>query len=183
MTILKFRIALLAILISCINSFAQVPSGYNRVVKYGYDFSGNRVSRIVVYVPGNMQKSQQNNDSTNAAEEDSVSVKVDPQYLLSNETVNEEQAAATNPYYDNIGDQSIQIFPNPTSGNLQVKISPFNPDEPAEYLFFDMQGHLLLRAPCITELTRINITKYASGSYIFRIIIGGKHSEWEIIRQ
>jgi hypothetical protein len=149
-------------------------------LKYSYDKAGNRNVREVVI---SLKSMQAIHDTTSKYISD-ASVAVDNVNNVSNNQQNSDGntntsalAAGTDQYSDNIGQQKIIIYPNPTRGSLQIKITPFNSNASGEIDVYDLQSHLILKESCIKELTVVDLSKYAKGSYILKVVIGNNQRE------
>ena len=178
-TLYNFLILTLALLIQS-NAVAQTGS-----LEYTYDLAGNRIMRKIIL----LYKTPQTNDTTHNTPNDSTIMATNAnnnadelQHTDSNANNNGVTGGAGR-YIDNIGEQKIVIFPNPTSGSLQVKITPFNTNTSTEISVYDLQSHLLLKEPCNNELSIVDLSKYAKGSYILRIRIGDKQREWKVVKE
>lgn len=133
-------------------------------VYYKYDLVGNRDLRTTVLSVSNSHVSKTTKiDSTDLAATD------DGQTLKK--------------YEEALGSCQVQIFPNPTVGNVHVEIQSENANlTPAMYLY-SIQGTLLINKEHATMAEDFDLTKYSTGIYIMRIVVDGKVSEWKIVKQ
>jgi hypothetical protein len=175
-----FSLALILMLYG--RTFAQSTP----VLEYTYDLNGNRHIRHVVYI---LKNTPMVHDSSETGITDTSALAVNINNAINdqqNTNVNaNSNAGATGmeQYAENIGDQQIIVYPNPTKGYLQVKITPFSSSIKEEINVYDIQGHLLIKETCTSELTLVDISKYATGSYIMKIRMGDRESEWRIVKQ
>ncbi len=162
------------------NAFAQTGP----TLEFTYDAAGNRIKREIIYLSKSVIDT-----ATITNVNDTSQVVSDAQNSNTETTGNNGQAAnngqtsGSNQFAATLGGQQIVIYPNPTTGKLQVKITPFNTGLQAEIIFYDSQSRLLFRQPAKKELTTVDLSKYATGSYIMEITIGSKSNEWKIVKQ
>jgi hypothetical protein len=128
-------------------------------VKYGYDASGNRVSRVQVINMASMTKSS------------------------AGET--EEMAADEPPKFeDRLSEMKIIIYPNPTKGMLQVEITGGEIPADAKIYIYSLSGNLIRQVNGISGSNVVDISPQPAGSYIMRIYIDKDHvSAWKIIKE
>ena len=67
-------------------------------------------------------------------------------------------------YEDNADGQKVIIYPNPTKGQLKIEIQGDEQITNALIYLYDLSG-------------------YSPGTYILKIIMGGKTSEWKIVKE
>jgi YD repeat-containing protein len=124
---------------------------------FGYDASGNRVSRTFV-----MRKSAQlPKDSLSTA-----SVIAKKQDILG-EVFEKKQ---------------ITIYPNPTKGLVIVEISLTTEDN-AQISVYNIRGSLLLDYKNVSSRTNIDLSNEPTGTYLMKIFIGNKPTTWKILKQ
>ena len=144
------------VLIVTENCFTQ--NATSKTVNFSYDANGNRIHRwvtILKIAP---------TDSIDSIHQDS---------LIKNNI--------TNLHYSST--QKISIFPNPTQGLLDLKITGMKDGETAEYVFVSLTGQELLRKKTGSAITPIDIRSFAPGTYIVNILVGEKREIWKIIKQ
>jgi len=155
--------------------------------EYAYDNTGNRISRQVIELQN--QQVHLNNDSLVSDNMDTVGIAANINNASFNHqnkdsvSKNNETATAERQYVDNIGEQQIVIYPNPTTGSLKIKITPFNTGSPGEITVYDLQSRLLQKVACTKELTLVDFETFARGSYILKVRIGGKEKEWKVVKE
>jgi len=122
-------------------------------IKYEYDTAGNRILRYNEIV-------MKSDNFAENAEEQTVNI-----------------------FENELPEMKISIFPNPTKGLLQVKISNAVALQNAEILLYDPQGKLIKQHGKLSELTILDISAQPEGAYIMQIV-SGKHivSAWKIIK-
>lgn len=129
----------------------------SEIVHYSYDVTGNRLERWVT-----IEKISKN-DSVDSIHQDTI--------VHKNTTQTNEQ---------NI---SISLFPNPTQGLLDLKITGMEDGESAEYVFVSVTGQELTRKKTGLTLTRIDICTFPPGIYLVNVSIGEKKEIWKIVKQ
>ena len=123
-------------------------------IQYGYDAAGNRISRTII-----MDQSQ------NAK-------KTEP-----------EQEPENHPAIDVSLGNTIKIYPNPTQGKLKIEISDFQEEQKASYILFSSGGKTVINNTSFNGAEELDLSSYPSETYILRLIVDGKNSEWKIIKQ
>jgi hypothetical protein len=83
----------------------------------------------------------------------------------------------------NIDKYEINIFPNPTKGDIRIVINNFNPEIKGRISLFDENGKVLFQSLQLEQNNLLTIFQRPSGSYILRIVINGKSAEWVIIKE
>jgi hypothetical protein len=66
------------------------------------------------------------------------------------------------------GEDQLQIYPNPTASSLNIKL-PSNMPGDYNYSVVDMQGKLVGSGTLNSELSTIEVAKYAAGKYVLVI--------------
>jgi hypothetical protein len=94
-----------------------------------------------------------------------------------------DSTAVTQPITENLGEMAITLYPNPTKGQLTIKVTNLPDDAKAEIVLSDMTGRLLLKQSAIKETTRLDLSSHPSGIYVLKIRIGDKVSEWKVIKE
>jgi hypothetical protein len=156
----------------CISIFANAQS-----VSYGYDASGNRISRTIVM-------------PMNAPPQDSTETIIEEEDLIAGNEKTQEV------YTDTLADTQIAIYPNPTKGLLTIEMSDMRLSdmglsdmryETCDIAIFDMMGKCVWSSYGLTVLRhyslQINISHLPAGTYIMRIAIEDEVVNWKIIKQ
>jgi hypothetical protein len=73
-------------------------------------------------------------------------------------------------YETELNQHKIQIFPNPTDGDLKVNIEGLNEDTESMIQIYNINGNKLYEVEGIKK-TELNLTEQPNGIYILRIII------------
>jgi len=130
-------------------------------VYYGYDACGNRISRTIT-LPS--QKS----------------AKIDSSALSkTGETANTQAEV----FQDNLGEQKVLIYPNPTRGAVKVEIQGTEAGGKASLYLYSFTGRLLIGPTAVSGSNTVDLTTYPVGTYVLKIVSGDKTSEWKIIKE
>ena len=136
----------------------------NAQVNYTYDASGNRESRntakLMVHAPNII-----NGDTL-------IQINEKEDYLTIESNYNEE-----------LGEQLITIYPNPTGGAFAVGITNMPDGIKRKMLLYTMSGKELFHKEDFDELTEIDVSTQQSGTYLLKIILGDKQTTWKIVKQ
>jgi len=171
----NYGIAFLVFIITIANM--SVYAQNNEKVEFSYDLSGNRFLRKIVV----LNKSPESvNDSNEIFYQDSSNAMVNDSSTFEQLMPNDNNSAA---FTDFVGGLQIIVFPNPTSGKINLKISPFPEGLAAEISFFDFENKLLFRTVCNSGFTSLDLSHYSAGVYLMYIIIGDNVSNWKIIKE
>ena len=85
-------------------------------------------------------------------------------------------------FEDNVGDQKVIIYPNPTKGQLKIDLQGGN-EIISTLDVFNLAGSLLLHKTPASGSMMLDLSNYPSGTYILKIVVGNKASEWKIIKE
>jgi hypothetical protein len=77
----------------------------------------------------------------------------------------------------------VIVYPNPTRGDLQVKVSGIDQDADIQLFLCTLQGSPIQKVNTQYGITTINMSGYASGCYLLRVNAKGKRLEFKIIKQ
>ena len=123
-------------------------------VSFGYDSSGNRISRVI-----NMSvRSQQIEEKSEKKIEQKI-------------------------HSEELKDFSIKIYPNPTKGDITFEIQNLPEGKTANMKLYDISGALVLQKTNIKDKEYLNISNWPEGVYIAKISAGDSTTEWKIIKQ
>jgi len=82
---------------------------------------------------------------------------------------------------DELGGHEIKIYPNPTKGALKIEI-PGLEGTNARLVVFNNQGKQVIDKKTSGMVTHLNLSRYPSGMYILKILVGREASEWKILK-
>ena len=70
--------------------------------------------------------------------------------------------------------RDLTLYPNPTTGMVTVKLSPETCNLTPEIHLFDIYGRRLQMISVAGETTQIDLSQYATGIYLVKLVNGGK---------
>lgn len=86
-------------------------------------------------------------------------------------------------FSDALGESKIAIYPNPTKGEMTVEMQNRPESADAQIALYDLTGKTVYQSNVAAQTTRVNITELPGGTYIMKILIGDKISQWKIIKE
>lgn len=86
-------------------------------------------------------------------------------------------------FKDSIGEQKVLIYPNPTRGELMIEIQGYKQELKTIVYLYNLSGNLLLNPNPTNSTFSLDLSAYAIGTYILKIVFGDKVSEWKIIKE
>ncbi len=129
-------------------------------IRYNYDISGNRGSRAPITLKS----------GSFINEPDSVgSVSFNENYL--------------EPQKEEIEGGRINIYPNPTRGFLKVEITGVKEEVKTSIQIFSLSGSKVIDIVPETSTSVIDLSNYPNGTYLLRVRVGEKITEWKIIKE
>ena len=84
---------------------------------------------------------------------------------------------------DSLGNQKVLIYPNPTKGELKVEIQGYQKDIKITINLYSLTGKLLQTQNPISNTFSLDLSGYATGTYLLKIVLGDKVSDWKIIKE
>jgi len=78
--------------------------------------------------------------------------------------------------------KSVNIYPNPTQGQVTIEITPLNNNDDNYYRLYSVNGSLIRSQKITSSRMKIEITG-AQGIYLLDIHLGKDVSKWKIIKQ
>ena len=82
-----------------------------------------------------------------------------------------------------LSDMTFLVYPNPTEGNLNLKIENLKPESKGIIIVTDINGRIIFQSEKITESNTINLSYVASGNYIMKLVIDNKSKEWMVVKK
>ena len=136
----------------------------NAQVSYTYDANGNRQSR------------------------NTAKLMAQPPKIINGDTIieiNEKEDYLTleTKYNEELGEQTITIYPNPTGGAFAVGITNMPDGIKRKMVLYTMSGKELFLKEDFDELTEIDVSTQQNGTYLLKIILGDKQTTWKIVKQ
>ena len=129
--------------------------------EYKYDGSGNRILRHIIHIK-------------------SASL------LAQNDTIVESDSSLIKKariYKEVLGKSNINVYPNPTRGNLKVELQKQPENSECSVVLYDMEGKQITQTKIDGSQGLLDISSYPNGMYIMRVFINTEYSEWKIIKE
>lgn len=163
----------LTTLIISILSYGQ--SNKNQIT-YDYDLAGNRILRKMIVVVLRPEHEEEldalSNGVDKAAETETVETANDTEAKNEKEMFKEE--------LDNV---SLNLYPNPTAGALQIDIPDISAVNQGLIRLYDINGKILHEERVTSSETSIDLSQLEPATYILLLNINGKTSEWKVVRK
>lgn len=104
-------------------------------------------------------------------------------FLVQRTSENAENQEVTS-LTDSKGDYSFTLFPNPTTGEVEIQadVAFLEHGQPALYVF-DMTGKQLIQQPFASQRQIVDLSAQIPGSYIVKVISGSYLVEWKVIKE
>ena len=85
---------------------------------------------------------------------------------------------------DRMNERIIQIFPNPTKGNLLITVSGDSENLTTGHLtLFNFAGKMVVKTEITSTTTSLDISSEPNGIYIMQIELGDEKTSWKIIKE
>jgi hypothetical protein len=114
---------------------------------------------------------------------DKAGNRTDRTICLKSIPANADSNSTSQPFTEILGEITITLYPNPTQGQLTIKVANMPFDSKGEIILSDITGRLILEQNALKETTLIDISSQSTGLYVLRIRIGDKVSEWKVIKE
>ncbi|MDD4553605.1 MAG: T9SS type A sorting domain-containing protein [Bacteroidales bacterium] len=144
------------IILFLITPVAVYAQGINSYVEYAYDAAGNRVLRKIIHLTDNID-------------------------TLKSLTSSDSLLSGNKPLQSLTG--YVLIYPNPTKGQVTLKITDLNDDELAEYTIYTLSGQKLKEGKTVHKCTVINFDTYSPGVYLLNVKFREKTEFWKIVKE
>jgi hypothetical protein len=135
---------------------------YSQTIKFEYDNSGNRVHRTFIPLEKSARDTSQLADST-IAEQLS---KIEAQFK-----------------YEKLAEGQIKVFPNPTDGDLKIRLENISNTEGINMQLYSSTGSLLQSKMIDSDYSEFDMLSYSPGIYILRISRLDEKLEYKIIKK
>jgi len=96
---------------------------------------------------------------------------------------NKSRTSRSKLYLDSLSSARITIYPNPTEGDIRIDIAGITDFKSSSLTVCDLKGRILYQMDELTESNELDITDYASGTYLFIIRIKEETTTWKIIKK
>jgi len=102
---------------------------------------------------------------------------------LSKSTRSSDDTKKTKEYMEKIENLEISLFPNPTSGEITVKLKNLDVATSSAIYLFDNTGRLLESRTELHEENLFDLSGFSRGIYFMRIFAGKHKIEWKIVKE
>jgi hypothetical protein len=84
---------------------------------------------------------------------------------------------------DTVGTHNFQLFPNPTSGSLEINASQgFLEKEDQKIMVYDLSGNLVMQKTPKDQNLNIDLSTLQQGAYIIRLTAKEFSHEWKVVK-
>ena len=128
-----------------------------------YDDSGNRISRTIEW------------DEEKIKPETVFDTTLYKQDELTEDDIVKHSAI--------LGEQKINIYPNPTKGTFKVGFEGWEKELEITIQLHSLNGNLIFDKQVNNSITSLDIVNQPNGTYILTIIIEGEKEIWKIIKK
>lgn len=122
-------------------------------IGYGYDSGGNRVKRKIIMTS--------------------------PKGMAKPEAFHSQNQI----YVEALREHTVSIYPNPTEGDLMVRILSLTDSDKCVWWIYTNQGKQILTGKVVNGCVDININNQPSGIYLLKITINNQSTTWKIIKK
>ena len=137
---------------------------YSQDILYTYDASGNRMVREVIQLR--------------------VAPPQDSSDMGSDNIENQSVFDGVNSVNSTLADgREVNIYPNPTDGELLIEISKIKEGETGELLILSIEGKIIEQKTELDKSMLVDLSAQASGKYILKLRLGKQVKEWGIIKK
>ena len=85
---------------------------------------------------------------------------------------------------DEVMEETMSVYPNPTSNFTQLIITEQYIEGKAHYCLYDLSGRLLQQSPIVNTSTSIVLSDYTEGLYLLQVVVEGRAVQtFKIIKQ
>ena len=132
-------------------------TSFGQTIYYRYDASGNRTARDIVL------KQSKGGDSYTEK--------------------NNEEDQPPEVYSDQLGKNSIRIYPNPAESHITVEIQGLEEDKGDLIYLYDQTGRLVLTLSAVTYNNTLDLSGLTQGIYLMVIKLKSGTTKWKIIKE
>lgn len=86
-------------------------------------------------------------------------------------------------FEEQIAGKQLKIYPNPVREQIAIQIPGYEYSSQGEFVLLDISGSMLHRGAIDSEVTLVNMSRFATGTYVLHIIDGDERTVWKIIKQ
>jgi hypothetical protein len=143
---------------------------------YTYDANGNRITATVIWLTTSLLKSDRVDDSVG------VSSTINGNAAVA--SLPPTTGNATTPTIDSLAGTKITVYPNPTKGQLQIKLDGFDRsiNSNQSITIYDVSGIKIMEIKPVLELNTVDLLLQPMGTYIMVIQLGSQSKTYSIIK-
>jgi hypothetical protein len=104
-------------------------------------------------------------------------------YMKSLESKDSLSDVENTPVPEQLGEMTINVFPNPVEQRLNVNITNLPADAIGKLCIFDMGGRELMNRANLSSANTFDMSTLPAGLYILRLTAGNDQKEWKIIKE
>jgi len=152
--------------------FLAIPNCFSQGIMYGYDENGNRTLRDVIVLTQE-EKTTTIPDSTNNNNDTT---------LAQTKTADSPEAAKRNPIEASFAGNKVLIYPNPAKYYITVETENISAQN-TEINVCDIYGKSIETIHIYENLTKIDFSQYAIGTYLLKMTINNRSKTWTIVKE
>ena len=166
LSIVNYQLSIILLGVVCFLCCGQAQAQ----TTFGYDLSGNRISRVIK-LTSPLRSAEESEE--NQTEEETTEVTGD--------TI--EEPVEQEIHSEMLNDFSVLIYPNPTKGELTVKIQGLQKEKTANLRLYSASGSLIQQKTGVSDMEHLDISNQPAGIYILKVISDDSSTDWKIIKQ
>ena len=152
--------------------FLAIPKVFSQGIMYGYDENGNRTLRDVIVLTQE-EKTTTIPDSTN---------NVNDTTLAQTNSVDSPEASKQNRIEASFAGNKVLIYPNPAKYYITVETENIS-EQNTEINVCDIYGKSIETIHIYENLTKIDFSQKANGTYLLKMTINNKSKTWTIVKE
>jgi len=152
--------------------FLAIPKVFSQGIMYGYDENGNRTLRDVIVLTQE-EKTTTIPDSTNNANDTT---------LAQTNSVDSPEASKQNRIEASFAGNKVLIYPNPAKYYITVETENISAQN-TEINVCDIYGKSIETIHIYENLTKIDFSQKANGTYLLKMTINNKSKTWTIVKE
>ena len=86
-------------------------------------------------------------------------------------------------FEEQIADRQLKIYPNPVKEQLTIQLPDYESSVTGEFVLFSIGGSVLHKGVINSAITRVDMSRFTTGTYVLHIIVAGERTVWKIIKQ
>ncbi len=140
---------------------AMLTVNGQNTISYSYDNSGNRNSRTITVAKSALINTNQETEGS----------------------LNNQEQSKKNIHQDELNNVRFSIYPNPTRESVEIETENLPLESKGMVMIFDVKGVLILKQDLTPHSTNLDLSQLAAGTYVLKVFIDSKVSEWKLIKE